>query len=168
MSGRHRIGIATLLSVGLVISPMMLAWSPRLIWNASASVPIGLYAARPVEEIRVDDLVTVYPSDDLVRFLDKRGYVNPGTPLIKYVAALSGTTVCRKDNTIIVGTEVRGRAQKQDREGRALPTWQGCQVLGPGEVFFLNHARPDSLDSRYFGPLPVSTIAARLTPLWID
>lgn len=168
MSARCRIVIATVLFAGLGVSPMILAWAPRLIWNASASVPIGLYAARPADRIRVDDLVTVHPRDDLVGFLAERGYVPQGTPLIKHVAALSGTMVCRMGNTIIIGTEVRGRAQTRDRQGRALPTWQGCQVLDQGEVFLLNEARPDSLDSRYFGPMPVSAIIARLTPLWVD
>jgi hypothetical protein len=54
----------------------------------------------------------------------------------------------------------------QDRNGRDLPIWQGCHRLGAGEVFLMNPDAPDSLDGRYFGPLPRTAITARLTPLW--
>ena len=33
--------------------------SPKLIWNASASVPIGLYAVRPAGALRSTELVVV-------------------------------------------------------------------------------------------------------------
>jgi len=33
--------------------------APRLIWNASASTPIGLYAIHPAEHLEVTDLVAV-------------------------------------------------------------------------------------------------------------
>jgi type IV secretory pathway protease TraF len=35
---------------------MQLQPSPQLIWNASASVPIGLYAVRPVGKLYADEL----------------------------------------------------------------------------------------------------------------
>jgi type IV secretory pathway protease TraF len=39
-------------------------------------------------------------------------------------------------------------------------------VVSDGEVFLMNPNGPASLDSRYFGPLPVSAIAGRAEPLW--
>ena len=32
----------------------------------------------------------------------------------------------------------------------------------------MNWDAPDSLDGRYFGPLPTSTITARVVPVWTD
>jgi hypothetical protein len=32
----------------------------------------------------------------------------------------------------------------------------------------MNWDAPDSLDGRYFGPLPASSIVARALPLWTD
>ncbi|MNY66109.1 Peptidase S26 [compost metagenome] len=32
----------------------------------------------------------------------------------------------------------------------------------------MNWDAPDSLDGRYFGPLPVTSIVARALPLWTD
>ncbi|MEQ8165802.1 MAG: S26 family signal peptidase, partial [Alphaproteobacteria bacterium] len=59
-------------------------------------------------------------------------------------------------------------ARDLDRAGRALPVWQGCQSIGDGEVFLLNWQHPDSLDGRYFGPLPQSAVIGRAIPLLTD
>jgi len=63
---------------------------PRLIWNASASVPIGLYAVRPAAALRVAELVVVRPPDALANFLDERHYLPKGAPMLKPVLALPG------------------------------------------------------------------------------
>ena len=42
---------------------------PWLVWNASESVPIGLYALRPVEELRVTELVVAMPPEPLASLL---------------------------------------------------------------------------------------------------
>ncbi|RUV53924.1 S26 family signal peptidase, partial [Mesorhizobium sp. M5C.F.Ca.IN.020.14.1.1] len=46
--------------------------------------------------------------------------------------------------------------------------WQGCRTLAEDEVFLMNWDAADSLDSRYFGPLPASSITARAIPIWTD
>ena len=61
-----------------------------------------------------------------------------------------------------------GTARERDHLGRPLPRWSGCHTLGPGEVFLMNPTVPDSLDGRYFGPLPTTAIVARAVPLWTD
>src|SRR3546814_15964061 len=55
-----------------------------------------------------------------------------------------------------------------DLLGRPLPRWSGCHTLGPSEVFLMNPTVPDSLDGRYFGPLPTTALVARAEPLWTD
>uniref|UniRef100_UPI00215A7306 S26 family signal peptidase n=1 Tax=Escherichia ruysiae TaxID=2608867 RepID=UPI00215A7306 len=75
---------------------------PRLIWNASASVPLGLYAVQPVGDLTLGDLVAVSPPEPLAQFITARGYVGPGVPLLKRVTALPGTRVCRTGTTITV------------------------------------------------------------------
>ena len=44
---------------------------------------------------------------------------------------------------------------------------RGGRTLRPGELLLLNPAHPDSLDGRYFGPLPASAVIGRATPLWL-
>jgi type IV secretory pathway protease TraF len=59
-----------------------------------------------------------------------------------------------------------GDALGRDHLRRLLPVWQGCRLISVGEVFLMNRQSPDSLDGRYFGPLPTTTIVGRAEPLW--
>jgi conjugative transfer signal peptidase TraF len=155
-----------LAGVTLIVLP---AWKPpgiRFIWNASASVPIGLYRIVPGDHVGVTDLAVVMPPAELAAFLDERRYLPRGLPLIKRVLALGGATVCRRGSAIIAYDGTYGQALARDRRGRPLPDWQGCRALHDGEAFFMNWDSPDSFDSRYVGPLPVTTIVGRAIPVW--
>jgi conjugative transfer signal peptidase TraF len=140
--------------------------SPKFVWNASASVPIGLYAIRPAGALQVTELVVVRPPTPLASFLDERRYLPKGVPMLKRILALPGQTVCRTDRTITVDGTAMGQALDHDRSGRALPIWRGCRVVAGDEVFLMNWQSEDSFDGRYFGPLPASTIVGRADPLW--
>ncbi len=141
---------------------------PKLIWNASASVPIGLYAVHPADRLRTGELLVVTPPEPLATFLDERRYLPEGIPLLKHVAALPGQTVCRTGNTISIDGRDVGFALDRDHLDRSLPVWQGCRVISAGEVFLMNRQSVASLDGRYFGPLPITTIVGRADPIWIE
>jgi len=87
---------------------------------------------------------------------------------MKRVLALPGQIVCRENLRITIDGVDVGEAQARDRRGRDLPAWQGCRTLRPGEVFLMNPGVADSLDGRYFGPLPAISIIGRAVPLWTD
>lgn len=158
---------AMFVGVGLLAVPAISGWQPRLIWNASASVPLGLYAAAPADSIAQGDLVLVSPPEALATFLAERGYVARGVPLLKHIAALPPQVVCAIGDTIMVDGVTVTRRRSTDRLGRQLPSWEGCHTLEPWQVLLLNAAEPDSLDGRYFGPLPRTSIVARLRPIWL-
>ncbi|MDE2363945.1 MAG: S26 family signal peptidase [Hyphomicrobiales bacterium] len=139
-----------------------------LLWNASASVPIGLYTLRPADNLEIADLVVAAPPEPLAAYLAERGYLAPGVPLLKRVAALPGQKVCRSATTISVDGIPLGHARGRDGSGRVLPTWQGCRALSDAEVFLMNWQATDSFDGRYVGPIPRSAIVARAVPLWTD
>ena len=141
--------------------------APKLIWNASASVPIGLYVVHPAGALQTGELLVVAPPEPLAAFLDERHYLPKGVPLLKHVAALPGQTICRRGDTITVDETAVGVALARDHLGRLLPTWQGCRVIKVGEVFLMNQRSATSLDCRYFGPLPTTTIVGRADPLWM-
>ncbi len=165
---RRAVPVAVMLAgLGLVAVPTVAGWQPRVIWNASASVPLGLYVTAPADRIALGDLVLVRPPAMLAAFLADRGYVARGVPLLKHVAALPPQVVCAEGTAITVDGETVAHRRMADRLGRVLPTWHGCHRLESGEVFLLNPAQPDSLDGRYFGPLPRTNIVARLRPVWI-
>ena len=142
--------------------------TPLYIWNASNSVPIGLYRVQPATRLAVTELVAVQPPDLLAAFLDLNGYLPIGVPMLKRVLALPGQTVCRNGRTITVGGIEVGDAQERDGRGRPLPVWHGCRVIADGDVFVMNWQSADSLDGRYFGPLPASAIIGRAAPVWTD
>jgi conjugative transfer signal peptidase TraF len=164
-----RIGwiMATCLAVLCVSAPALFHPVPKLIWNASASVPIGLYRVHPPGALRIGELVLVRPPEALAVFLGRRGYLAMGVPLLKHVLALPGQTVCRTGLTITVDGMTMGRALDRDRAGRILPSWWGCRTVADDEVFFMNWQSENSFDGRYFGPLPATTIVGRAAPLWI-
>lgn len=138
---------------------------PRLVWNATASVPVGLYRLRPDPAPRVGDIVALRLPDVPAMLLARRGYLPLGVPLLKPVAAIAGQIVCRFGPQVIIDGTPAGDAKPVDHRGRALPVWQGCRRLDPGQVFVMNPAEPRSLDGRYFGPLPVAEVIGRVTPL---
>ena len=140
--------------------------TPRFDWNASESVPTGLYRVQPPRRLIVTDLVVAFPPGPLALLLAEGGYLPRGVPLIKRILALPGQTVCRMDLSITVDRIEMGAARERDRRGRLLPVWQGCRVVRSGEVFLMNWDEPASLDSRYFGPLPAAAIVGRAVPLW--
>ena len=141
---------------------------PRLVWNASASVPIGFYTVAPAERIDGADLVAVMPPEPFASFMAERGYVARVVPLLKRVLGLPGQRLCRDGHLIIVDGVPLGEARDRDSLGRDLPVWQGCRVIAEGEVFLMNPEIGDSLDGRYFGPLPASAVIGRATPLFTD
>lgn len=140
----------------------------QYVWNLTPSVPRGLYAVEPLRSLRVTTLVVVQPPPALASLLDHGGYLPRGVPLLKRIFALSGRTVCRIDTQITVDGVAASPARERDSRGRLLPSWQGCRVIGHDEVFLMNWDEPDSLDGRYFGPLPMTAVVARAVPLWTD
>lgn len=141
---------------------------PRLVWNASASVPVGFYDLDPPRTLEVGDLVAAMPDKLFADWMVGRGYIGRGVPLMKRVAALPGQQVCRTGNAVTVDAVPFGDALDRDKRGRPLPVWQGCRRIADGDVFLMNPDVPDSLDGRYFGPIAARTIIGKATPLYTD
>lgn len=157
------VGTAAVALIGL---SAVIRANPLLVWNASASVPIGFYAVQPLDRPNVGELVVLEPPSPLGDWLLEHGYLGADVPLIKHVAALPGQRVCRIGVTVTVDGATVATAKMRDRFDRLLPSWQGCQTLTSDQIFFLNPGTEASLDGRYFGPLPADTIIGRAVPLW--
>ena len=165
---RARIATLALMATATALAAITIGPKPvpRLVWNASESVPMGLYGVQPARRLIVTDLVVAFPPEPLTTFLAEGGYLPRGVPLIKRILALPDQVVCRTDLAITVDGIEMGTARERDRRGRLLPVWQGCRVVRPGEIFLMNWDEPASLDSRYFGPLPLAAIVGRADPIW--
>jgi len=164
----RRMLFAVIASAAVATVALTAPWkhAPVLVWNASASVPIGLYSVRTINHLTGGDLVVAAPPEPLATFLADGRYLPRGVPLIKHVAALPGSVICRSGLTVSIDGVVRAQARERDHAGRPLPSWSGCRTIGEDEVFLLNASEPASLDGRYFGPLPSSSVVGRAVPIW--
>ncbi|UAK25303.1 S26 family signal peptidase [Sphingomonas nostoxanthinifaciens] len=169
-SHRHPLRVGLLACGGaalsLLLAPAIHRPQLRLIWNASASVPLGLYRVEPGASPRVGDLVAVRPSPQLGRFMAARRYVEANALLIKPVAAASGATICRTGDRVTIDARTVATALARDRFSRTLPIWSGCGRLRADQLFLIAPAHADSFDSRYFGPVAERRVVGRAIPVW--
>lgn len=167
MTRRRYLAVTILAAMG-VAAASTVETTTKLIWNATASAPVGFYIVEPADRIEVPELVAVMPPEPLAGFMVGCGYVGRGIPLLKRVLGLPGQRVCRTGSAITVDGIEMGEALERDSLGRDLPIWQGCRVIGDGQIFLMNWDVSDSLDGRYFGPIPASSVIGRAVPLWTD
>lgn len=140
--------------------------------NLTPSEPLGIWRIEPLHRAAIaGDLVFICPPAK-PRFEEarQRGYLRRGlcagrfAPLIKTVAALPGQRIDIGVNVEIDG-EVLGssRIRKTDGEGRAINPYPGGTVP-PGHLY-LHSSFASSYDSRYFGPVPDSSLLGLARPV---
>ena len=156
--------VASVIAIAGFAAP--LSHPPRLIWNASASAPIGLYEVQSQATYARGELVLVRPPQWVSAFAAARGYLPNTVPMLKRIAAENEDTVCRDDDAITINGRVVAHALSADRAGRTLPIWSGCHKLGEGEIFLLMDGVSASFDSRYFGSVQTTAIVGKAVPLW--
>jgi type IV secretory pathway protease TraF len=148
----------TFLVAAIALKPV-----PRLIWNASGSVPTGPYYVQ-IRQPNLGEIAVIRPDDWVRLYASSRGYLPENVWLLKPVFAIKDSFVCRYGRYIFVDGKLVMRARIWDRQHRLLPVWEGCHTLKSDEVFVL--ARPqDSFDSRYFGSVNRSQIVGTAIPL---
>jgi conjugative transfer signal peptidase TraF len=148
--------LGTAVALAFLMAPLAIPPRPLLMWNASPSVPVGLYRVTPAST-RVGDLVVLRLPSLMAAFAAGRGYLPRTAYLLKPVAAIAGDLVCRFGAQVFVRGRFAARAALADHGGNPMPAWHGCRVLRSGEVFVLAH-HPASFDSRYLGPLDATAI----------
>ncbi|MEE3502974.1 S26 family signal peptidase [Acidiphilium acidophilum] len=143
---------------------------PIIVWNSTASTPIGLWRVLPKssrDHLRVGDFVLFWPAQRSATLFAKRDYLPLGVPLLKRVAAIAGQTVCEQHGQVSIDGRPVANALMRDGRGRRLIAWAGCGRLPSGFIFVLIPNVPTSLDGRYLGPTPISSVIGQVTPLWI-
>jgi conjugative transfer signal peptidase TraF len=158
--------ILALVAAGLAAS-LPVARRPRLVWNATASAPIGLYRVTPPADLQVGDLVIARPPASVAGLAATRHYLPRGVPLVKRIAGGPGARICAAGVWVSFGPAASIRRLRRDAAGRLLPWWQGCRRLGPGQVLLVMADVPGSFDGRYFGPTAVPDIIGKAYPLWL-
>ena len=154
--------VASCAALGLasVLKPI-----PMFVWNASASVPVGLYSVSPGRLPKPGELLLVRLPEAARTLASNRRYLPSDTPAIKHVGAAGGDLVCTIHDGIYINGKHRADALRRDSQGRFLRAWRGCLRLRTDQIFLLNDA-PASFDGRYFGPSSRTDVVGILTPLW--
>jgi conjugative transfer signal peptidase TraF len=141
--------------------------------NLSASMPRGLYRVTH-DPLAVGQLVAICLPHPIAQFGRERGYLTAGAcaesqqPVLKRIAAMAGDRIeVQPDAVTINGTRVPNSAvSEQDSHGRVLPhvPW-GTYTLKRGELWVMSTYVANSWDSRYYGPVPVSSVYATARPV---
>ncbi|WP_317629348.1 S26 family signal peptidase [Sphingomonas nostoxanthinifaciens] len=139
--------------------------APRLVWNASASAPIGLYAVDPGARFRPGDMVIAWTPAPFRALAADRRYIPSNVPLVKRVAAGPGDEICALGTQVFVNGRPSAHRRSVDDHGRSMPLWSGCQRLRDGQSLLLND-HPGSFDGRYFGPTNDADVIGKARRLW--
>lgn len=167
-----------------VRSCMEIAAAAGMIWGSSAipvrinwssSAPVGLYTIFRRAPIARGDLVVVCLQSALAARGRARGYLAAGScpngtsPILKEVLATAGDRVELRSHGIAVNGRAIDRSPRRnvDSLGRSLELVPlGRSVVRDGEVWVLGVRRERSWDSRYFGPIPASSLVGVARPLF--
>ena len=159
------------LMVGLVAGGM-----GGLRLNVTGSLPLGVY--RVVEgDVRRGDLVLACPALTEIQFEARaRGYLRYGLScpgwfgsVIKHAAALPGDVVVATPDGIAVNGQPMPNTSRLDADSRGepLPPLPASGQVPDGWVWLLSTYAGRSFDSRYWGPVPLSTLRGRVRPVWL-
>jgi conjugative transfer signal peptidase TraF len=168
--GKKTRALALVLVIVLLLLCGAIAAGLRI--NGTHSFPVGFYFAIG-KTAKKGDLVFVNPPALPIFALAKtRGYLNvaysSAPHLLKRLAGVAGDRVTIDSGGVQVnGIRLANSAPcDHDGAGRPLQTYLlKDYILGPDEVLLMSDYSPASFDSRYFGPLPTTSIQSVITPL---
>ena len=106
---------------------------PRLVWNASPSIPMGFYWIESGTPRR-GEIAAIRLPPAIAYLAARRQYLPLDAVLLKPVVAAEGAIVCRVGSRIVVNGMHLAPSLSHDAAGRRLPSWQGCHRLHRGEV----------------------------------
>jgi conjugative transfer signal peptidase TraF len=169
----HDLSSRLVLPLLAVMGLASLAWAsfakpmPRVIYNASDSVPLGWYRIGPPRTLRVGGFVLVHLPAAPRMLAARRGYLPWRIPLLKRIGAVAPQAVCVRGGIVRIDGVRVAITLPIDGSGRRLTPWRQCRRLRAGELFLLSMSNPASFDSRYFGPVNTSAVIGQAHPLWI-
>ena len=159
---------AGFITAGIAIIGLTIALPPRprLIWNASASAPIGLYAVSPSAPVDTGDMVIARVPARFRDLAARRHYIPANVPLVKRVVGAAGDDVCALATAIFTNGRRVAERRPIDGEGRPMPWWNGCVRLRGRQLFLLMTDSPASFDGRYFGSTEAADVIGKAHALW--
>lgn len=159
---------AAALAIGLTVvaATIVAPPAPRLVWNASASAPLGLYAVHPGVPVDAGDMVIARVPERYRMLAARRHYLPVNVPLVKRVVGVAGDQICALGAAIVVNGERVAVRLGTDGAGRPMPHWTGCIRLRGRQLFLLMTDSPASFDGRYFGVTDSHDVIGKAHLLW--
>lgn len=171
--GLRRIARLAVLAATPTLGFVAAAYAFGLRLNLSPSIAPGIYRVtnEPIE--RGATVIACLPTE-LSALARARDYISAGScadgnaPIGKRVAAFPGDTVTLTPR----GLSVNGlalpntRPLARDQQGRPLAHLAyGQYLVNVGQIWLVSTHSSRSFDSRYFGPVPASSIVSRVRPM---
>lgn len=171
--GLRRVARFTVFATVPTLGLLAAAHAFGLRFNFSPSIAPGVYRVTkgPIE--RGATVIVCLPAA-LSALARSRDYISAGScadgnaPIGKHVAALPRDTVAFTSD----GLSVNGRhlpntqSLARDQEGRVLPRIAyGQYVVQVGQMWLVSTQSARSFDSRYFGPVPITSVVSRVRPV---
>jgi conjugative transfer signal peptidase TraF len=149
--------------------------SLHLRFNVTSSMAVGIYRLVPLLKngVRRGMLVAACAPLDAAELGRRRGYLASGPcasgtePLLKVVVGAAGDEVALSGAGVVVNGCLlpNSRPLLHDAAGRRLSSLSHGHVALPQGRFWLYADNVRSWDSRYWGPVPVANILAKVVPV---
>lgn len=161
-----------LIALFVVMYQIFPSTGPRFI--VTASIPVGLYWAEPVQPEALQRGDTVCFTYRAPSWASGRHYFDQGSLLCKFVQALPGERVIRVGDDLLLHDgqahiQALSRFSTWDSQGRvlqaALEPHQSIEL--PAGSFWLGSTAARGLDSRYLGQISAGDIRLKITPVLI-
>jgi conjugative transfer signal peptidase TraF len=152
-------------AAGILFLSIVAPPAPLLVWNVSASAPIGLYLVSPGAWPEPGDMAIARVPERYRKLAADRHYLPTNVSLVKRIAAYGGDKVCSVGSRIFINGRSVAKRELRDAKGRPMPKWSGCIRLHGREVFLLMD-NPASFDGRYFGVTKGADIVGKARLLW--
>jgi len=161
-----KFGVVVALSAFGFLAVMAAMWGTGIWVNTTPSFPVGLYQqTEPGINARKGDLVLAcLPREKWhrephwsLRCQDR------AKPIIKKIVALPNDRV----EITVEGIRVNNRTIPNSKILSTPVSTATSGIVPEGMVWLLSDYAPNSYDSRYFGPIPLTAIRAVVRPLWV-
>ena len=164
---RRRAAVIILVVAGVVALALIGACrllASRVTLNVTTSMPAGLYWLRPGARVERGTVVMFACPPAMHSIVAARHYL-PATFSSSSASSRSPATASASTATGTSSATSRSSSiATHDHLGRPLGPFLFCGIVPAGAVFVAAHG-DSSLDSRYFGPVPISGLTPAV-PLW--
>jgi conjugative transfer signal peptidase TraF len=158
---RHRLALIALTLLALLIL-LSIPFARVIVVNPTDSLPRGLYIKTSAPRTTSSIVEFRTPASARAHLQGHYAY------LLKPIAAGPGDHVDTTTGQVLINGHAipNSRLLTTDSTGRAVTPWLASRTLGPDEYFVLSTRIPNSIDSRYFGPIHHSDITTTRRCLW--